>query len=325
MFSNPQVLCKWLAYLQTSPAAWEAQSHLAVVGDLLLYDDRIVIPRAMRVAKCRARARDSVWWPGLSTAIQEMVSKCYTCTKRSLFRALVLSRHPKPSGSLRKRMASFIPQAQLGILKRMEILRKNQDLYLALLSYHSTPLQNGLSPSQLLMGRRLKTQLPVLPAILKPKDLTSELESVVSKEKSYRRAQEMNFNRRHRARELPTFESGDAVWVKDQSKPGEILSSAQYPRSYLVKTDKGILRRNRSALVSFTKGSQKTKPIRPEQIVNALATQQHFLQPVPLPMPPIVPPVAPTSRAQSTSGVQSTQYTTTRSGRVVQPPQRLDL
>ena len=27
------------------------------------------------------RARDSVWWPGLSTAIQEMISKCNTCAK----------------------------------------------------------------------------------------------------------------------------------------------------------------------------------------------------------------------------------------------------
>jgi hypothetical protein len=33
------------------------------------------------IAKCRARARDSVCWPRLSTAIQEMVSKCNTCAK----------------------------------------------------------------------------------------------------------------------------------------------------------------------------------------------------------------------------------------------------
>ena len=206
-------------------------------------------------------------------------------------------------------------EAERAVRTAKEILKKNQDPYLALLSYHSTPLQNGLSPSQLLMGRQLKTQLPVLPATLKPKDLTFELERVVSKEKSYRRAQETNFNRRHRARELPTFDSVDAVWVKDQSKQGEILSSTQYPRSYLVKTDKGILRRNRSALVSITEGSQETEPTRPEQTVDPPTTQQ----PVSPRTPPIVPPAAPTS------GAQSTQYTTTRSGRVVRPPQRLDL
>lgn len=42
-------------------------------------------------------------------------------------------------------------------------LRKNEDIFNALLTYRSTPLQNGLSPSELLMGRRLRTQLPVHP------------------------------------------------------------------------------------------------------------------------------------------------------------------
>ena len=36
-------------------------------------------------------------------------------------------------------------------------LRKNEDIFSALLTYSSTPLQNGYSPSELLMGRRLQT------------------------------------------------------------------------------------------------------------------------------------------------------------------------
>ena len=40
------------------------------------------------------------------------------------------------------------------------LLKKNADPYLALLMYRSSPLQNGLSPSELLMGRKLKTTLP---------------------------------------------------------------------------------------------------------------------------------------------------------------------
>ncbi len=87
----------WPAYMPHQPLMrpyWEAQSHLAVVDDLLLYDDRIVIPKATRleildcihtghlgITKSRARARNSVWWPGLSTTINEMVSKCNTCAK----------------------------------------------------------------------------------------------------------------------------------------------------------------------------------------------------------------------------------------------------
>ena len=47
-----------------------------------------------------------------------------------------------------------------------EILRKNEDPHLALLTQRTTPLLNGLSPSQLLMGRRMRTRLPVIPSTL---------------------------------------------------------------------------------------------------------------------------------------------------------------
>ena len=31
------------------------------------------------IQKCRDRARQSVWWPGLFTEVQDLVSKCHTC------------------------------------------------------------------------------------------------------------------------------------------------------------------------------------------------------------------------------------------------------
>ena len=87
----------WPAYMPHQPLLrpyWENRAHLAVVDDLLLYDERIVIPQALRldildcihcghlgINKCSARARMSVWWPGLSVAIEDMVKACFTCTK----------------------------------------------------------------------------------------------------------------------------------------------------------------------------------------------------------------------------------------------------
>ena len=87
----------WPAYMPHQPLLrpyWENRAHLAVVDDLLLYDERIVIPQALRldildcihcghlgINKCRARARMSVWWPGLSVAIEDMVKACFTCAK----------------------------------------------------------------------------------------------------------------------------------------------------------------------------------------------------------------------------------------------------
>lgn len=46
----------------------------------------------------------------------------------------------------------------------------------------STPLKNGLSLSELLIGRRLRTQLPVLPSTLVSRNLLREREEVAKKE-----------------------------------------------------------------------------------------------------------------------------------------------
>lgn len=49
------------------------------------------------------------------------------------------------------------------------LLKKNKDPYRALLAYRVTPLHHGPSPAELLMGRRLRSPLPVSPAQLKPR------------------------------------------------------------------------------------------------------------------------------------------------------------
>ena len=69
-------------------------SELSVVHGLLMRGTRIVIPAVMRreilnkrheghqgIAKTRECARQSVWWPGLSSQIEEMVKNCPTCCK----------------------------------------------------------------------------------------------------------------------------------------------------------------------------------------------------------------------------------------------------
>ena len=96
----------WHAFMPHTPLLrpyWESRSHLATIGDLLLYEERIVIPRCMRlgtrkiihkghlgISKCRARANTAVWWPGLSKEVYEMVLTCLTRTKV----------HPEPKETL---------------------------------------------------------------------------------------------------------------------------------------------------------------------------------------------------------------------------------
>ena len=70
------------------------KAHFSIIEDLLMYDERIVIPSELRIdmlnrlheghlgiTKCRAMARTCIWWPNLSIQIEEMVNKCHTCKK----------------------------------------------------------------------------------------------------------------------------------------------------------------------------------------------------------------------------------------------------
>lgn len=133
-------------------------------------------------------------------------------------------------GFVQTRSSPRYPQAngevERAVRTAKSLLRKkNDDIYSGLLTYRSTPLQNGLSPSELLMERRLRTQLPIDPNNLYPNVQPKERQRVETKQKSYRMNQQLSFNNRHRAVELPTLHPGDHVWVRDQDRHGLILGT----------------------------------------------------------------------------------------------------
>ena len=73
---------------------WAERGQLNLKGNLLLFGSRIVIPAAKQqdilgkihhghqgIHKCRLRARQSVWWPGLSAKLEQYVQNCPHCSK----------------------------------------------------------------------------------------------------------------------------------------------------------------------------------------------------------------------------------------------------
>ena len=66
-------------------------AELSVQNCLLLRGCCIVVPTAMKqeklytgqlgIVKCRERARQSVWWPGLSTQLVQLIKNCRECCK----------------------------------------------------------------------------------------------------------------------------------------------------------------------------------------------------------------------------------------------------
>lgn len=201
-------------------------------------------------------------------------------------------------------------EAERSVQTVKNILKKNDDPYLGLLAYRSTPLHNGLSPSQLLMGRHLRTTLPVpLKTLENPVD-EAKKSLAKGREQEYRMKAAENYNRRHKTIALPTLEKGDTVWIKDQNKHGNIVSLATNPRSYNVVTETGSsIRRNRSALIhtgSNVDGENRDESLQesgtePEAPKAGETPENHA-------------PQAPCSDAQ-----------VTRSGRTIRAPKRMDL
>ncbi|KAJ8266788.1 hypothetical protein GJAV_G00134700 [Gymnothorax javanicus] len=203
----------------------------------------------MGVTKCRERAKQTVWWPGLSNQLNDMVLKCRTCIQertnvkeplmptqmpgrpwqslgadlftlegkdyllivdyfsrfieitqlsptrstdvvmhvKSIFachgipQVFVTDNGPQFSGSHFQTFAADygfkhvtssprFPQsngeAECAVQTVKRLLKKSSDPYRAFLAYRATRLQNGYSPAELLMGRRLRATVPALPTLL---------------------------------------------------------------------------------------------------------------------------------------------------------------
>lgn len=129
------------------------------------------------------------------------------------------------------------------------LLKRSEDQYLALLSYRATPLPwCDLSPSELSMGRRVRTPVPQTGVKLIP--TWPYLETFREKNAAFKDAQKGNFDKSHRAKTLQPIQDNTDVWITSESDPvrGKVLSSAGTPRSYVVETPSGQVRRNRSHL-----------------------------------------------------------------------------
>lgn len=127
------------------------------------------------------------------------------------------------------------------------ILKKCEDVNKGLLSYRSTPLDNGYSPAELMFSRKIRSLVPMIPSKL---GTFVKHEDISKLEKERKDKQESNYNKRHRAKKLSELIVGDKVWVIDKRVYAEVVSLGEGPNSYLVRTEGGgVIRRNRWHLI----------------------------------------------------------------------------
>ena len=383
---------------ETLKPYYSVSAELSIQHGILMRNNRIVIPPPLRkdmldrlhtghqgITKCRRRALQSVWWPGLSKQLEELVTNCAECCRSRSQNAeplmpisfpklpwqkvasdlfvwknshyllvidyfsryievaklssessanvithmkSIFARHGIPQevisdngpqyssrefakfskeyGFVHRTSSPKYPQsngeAERGVQTVKSLLKKTEDPYLALLAYRSTPISpTGHSPAELLMNRKLRTTLPILPQDLKPQ--VPDYSKLQSSEKQQRKKQKQNFDSRHAAHTLTFLKEGMTVWIPDHNCSGKVITQVG-PRSYQVKTSFGVLRRNRRHLIPSPNeqlNDDECLDVFPELSNNDSVTTR-----------------APQSSSQPTH--DGTVYT--RSGRASRPPQR---
>ncbi|XP_062504949.1 uncharacterized protein K02A2.6-like [Corticium candelabrum] len=91
-------------------------------------------------------------------------------------------------------------EAERAVKTVKTLLQKAKDPYLALLSYRTTPLSNGFSPSQLLMSRRLRSNLPMSVEQRKPE--VPNMQLLRKREVDQKRKKKVTYDKRHKVQHL---------------------------------------------------------------------------------------------------------------------------
>ena len=123
------------------------RDRLTVYGDIIMFDSRLYIPYNLRdkylqfcheghqgIDKCRRRARQLFWWPGLSTDVEDFVKKCNVCIRNSAIKHEPCIFTPLPEG----------PWVEIG----SDIMVFEHQLYLIIADYYTKWIECIAIPTQ---------------------------------------------------------------------------------------------------------------------------------------------------------------------------------
>lgn len=219
-------------------------------------------------------------------------------------------------------------EAERAVQTVKRLWNKAPDRHLALLDYRTTPLETvELSPAQLLMGRRPRNKLPTAQQLLIPKAYDSlKIRHLLNRSKD---SQKYYYDKGRTMRTRPELVPGEEVRM--QPYPGHVKWSpavviqrhSSTPRSYIVNSGGMEFRRNCQHLRKSTARANQSRHIMQnepwEELPDALVEQDELI-------PPLVGTSASPAEVPLDVGQpQPCQPYVTKHGRVVKPPERLDL
>ena len=401
---------------------FQQDPELSVVDGIITKGSRIVIPESMReevlqklheshqgISKCRERAKEAIWWPGLSKDIYNLISSCDTCqsqrptqrheplkttalpgrpwesiavdlceikgkqylvlvdyysrwieyrylshpTSSNVSKAMkdIFTIHGLPDvvqsdngpqfisrefaqfasdyGFVHKTSTPYMSQTNGEAERAVQIVKSimaTSDPLVALLNYRATPHSTiGVSPSEALMGRRLRTRLPTLTRNLLPK--TPDPIQLQAKDREMKAHYKKDYDRRHGVKPLPALQPDIPVLVKlDHEKKwnnkGSVVLADPGNRRYLIQTPTGMKTRNRKHLqpvIPVLSPKRETSP--PRGVLSPVPNRVSPLkrERMLLPMPPVSPQPP---RYTAPDQPRPPEGYRTRSGRLVVKPKR---
>ena len=413
---------------------WDNRDELAILDGVIYRGMRIVVPPSMQqemielvhethqgIVKSKQRAREALYWPGMSSQVEAKVKDCSTChdyaaaqqkepmmpsktpdypwaeaasdiftfksknyvlsvdyyskyievtelndlsafstiealkghferhgiperlttdcgtqytsvefknfAKASNFQHVLISpKHLKANGEA---------EAAVKIVK--SLWRKNNDKHKALMVYRATPLAGiDLSPSQLCMGRRLRTNLPIARSLLEPEAYNT---NDIKRRMRHAKERQTYYHNRHGTKERSPLKPGEHVSIRPEPgsklwRQATVVDHHSSPRSYIVDTGQQKLRRNRVAL-RLDPGRSAVEVAENDYATNDDMSHQETLDnPNPVSVPPAHHPPVETATytvkdketpvQRSGSETHQTHYTTRR-GRISRKPAKLNI
>ena len=305
--------------------SWDDKDYVLIVDYYSRYFEVFRLPNTLSatvIAKCKETfARYGIPEKFMSdNGPQYASSEFANFAKQWNFQHITSSpRYPKSNGLAEKTVQT---------VKRIFSKSKadGHDVNLALLTYRTTPLDIGLSPSQLLMSRRLRSNLPSVIDSLKP--INQNVDKVREKLQLSHDKSKVYHDRS--AYPLRPLDPGDSVRVQlfDKKWTPAVVTESLGNRSYSVKTSNGtIYRRNRKFLLKTSEAPQPEECAPPQYDVVQPYTNIDF-KPTPPKTNIVADTVKPsfpnicvkpvTSSTQNSDSAFKQPYVT-RSGRTVKP------
>ena len=220
-------LSRWIEIVKTN-----SLSAISTINNLKIVFSRYGIPEEIRSDNN----------PFNSTEFQQF------CLKYKIKHVTSSPRYPQSNGASER----AVKTAKSFLQKCTD---SGDDLLLALLNYRTTPLETGYSPADIMMGRKLRTLVP------RPNYTTriTNLDDFRHKDEINKEKQSKNYNSRKNAKPKADLSLDDEIYIPKEQISGKIVGKDSKPRSYIIETEKGLLRRTHDQMNRLPQGGKRER------------------------------------------------------------------